>query len=129
MSELFGIDIQGIVSDAMDGQLKPATLTRDNTNDLTYVASRDRYEDSEGNEATPSTEEFTSEGIVSNYSDGMISGGHATEKDRKIMLLAKNLGTEPKIGDVISIEGEEYTVTGVPRRDPATATWTIRGQI
>lgn len=129
MSELFGIDIQTVISDAMSGQLKPATLTRYNTDGLTYVASRDRYENSEGEPVEPTTVDFTSEGIVSNYSDGMISGGHATEQDRKIMLLAKNLGTEPKIGDVISIEGQEYTVTGVPSRDPASATWTIRGQI
>lgn len=117
---LFGIDIASIVSDTLSGQLKPVTITRDMPGQ--YDPVTDTWE-------AGTTEEYRSEGIVEAYSDEMIASGQVTFKDRKITILAKSLGTVPLIGDKISIEGEELTVTGTPARDPASATWTIQGEL
>src|SRR5690625_5105035 len=117
---LFDIDIQGIVSDSLSGQLYPATLTRVIPGE--YDPITDTWTDEQ-------TLEFHSEGIIETYSEEMRAAGLATEKDRKILLLAKPLGTDPKAGDTIEIEGQTLTVTGIPERDPASATWTVRGEL
>lgn len=128
---LFGIEIDQIVSDALDGQLKTATLTRDGEYPagVEYDPIDDRYEDANGDPVSePSDQEFTTEGIVESYSDKMISEGLVEQNDRKILLIAKKLGTTPKSGDKITIESETYTVVGVPERDPASATWIVQGR-
>jgi hypothetical protein len=115
---IFGVDIAGIVSGALSGNLLTATLTRTETE---YDPIQD--------EQIEVVETYATDGIVSSYSDEMIANGKATEKERKILLVAQQLGTEPRIGDEITIESKTYLVTGVPSRDPAKATWTIRAEI
>lgn len=124
---IFGTDIAGMITDAFEGQLLPAELVREVTGE--YDPIDDRYEDEEGNPVEPGTQIYTSEGVIEAYSDEMIASGFATAKDRKIMVLAQPLGTVPKLGDKITIDGETLTVTGIPQKDPATATWTIRGEL
>lgn len=118
---LFGIEINQIVSDALDGQLKTATLTRENKG--TYDAPTDTYSGASADST------FTTEGIVESYSDRLISEGVVQQNDRKILLIAKKLGTTPKAGDTITIESVDHTIVGVPERDPASATWIVQGRI
>lgn len=115
---IFGVDIAGIVGEALSGNLLTATLTR---TEKTYDPVTDTQ--------TETAESFTTDGVVSSYSDEMIAGGHATHSERRILLVAQGLGTEPRIGDEITIESKTYTVTGTPSRDPASATWTIKAEI
>lgn len=120
MSALFGIEIDQLVSDSLTDQLLTATLTRENPG--TYDPITDSYTGG-GADST-----FTTEGIVESYSDKMIAEGLVEQNDRKILLIAKPLGTTPKAGDTITIESEIYTVVGVPERDPASATWMVQGR-
>lgn len=117
---IFGIDIPDIVTTAFAGQLFPVTLKRETPGE--YDPVTDTW-------TGGGTEVFTTEGIVESYSEDMIASGLVTEKHRKILLLAKPLNTEPQAGDMIEIEGQTFTVTGIPERDPATATWTVRGEL
>lgn len=125
MAELFGTDIASLMADSFAGQLVPATLTR------TVITGYDPITD----EQTTETQTFTTEGVVTAYSDEMIANGVVQTNDREILLLAVPLGTEPTPGsedaqpDKITIEGITYTVVGVPSRDPATATYTVQGRI
>lgn len=123
----FGVDIQSVVADAVQGQLRPAVLTRE-TQGGTLNIPEDRYEDGNGDPVAPGTATFNSEGLVEKYSDEMIAAGLATASQRRILLIAKPLGTTPKAGDNIEIDGETFTVVGIPDRDPAGATWIVKGE-
>ncbi|MAO65054.1 MAG: hypothetical protein CL666_08640 [Balneola sp.] len=118
---IFGVDIQGIVSDAFSGQLKPVTLTRENKGD--YDPPTDSYRDG----ADPDT--YTTEGIVEDWAAYLVESGAVEANTRKILMIAKPLGTEPKQGDTITIEGDSYMVVGIPERDPDTATWVVQGRV
>jgi len=115
---------RGLIELAQKGAFKGVTPRL-----LPLLIHPDRLEDEEGSPVEPGTQMYTTEGIVEAYSEDMIASGLVTEKHRKILLLAKPLETEPKAGDEIQIEGQAFTVTGVPERDPATATWTVRGEL
>jgi len=119
--KLFGLDIAGLVAENFAGQLLPVTLTRKTPGEYDPIAG-DNWIDG-------TTETYTSEGIVSEYADELKATGLVHEKHRKILIIAKPLGTAPRAGDKVTIEGVSYTVTGVPSRDPAGATWTIKGEL
>lgn len=120
MTQIFGVDIASIVSDSMSGNLPPVTLRR------TVPGTYDPVTDTE----TAGTDEvFSSYGIVENYSDELRAAGLVTEKDRRILVLAKNLGTTPRAGDIVEIEGQKFTVVGIPERDPASATFVMTGRL
>lgn len=117
MSNLFGLNIKSIISGAVKGGLRPIYLTR------TVEGAYDPITD----QTTTTTETYTTEGIEENrtkfYESGLIS---STEVP--ILLIADPLGTDPKKGDEVSIDGNEYTITGILERDPASATWTVKAE-
>lgn len=124
MSELFGLDIESLVSEALQGQLTSLTLTR------TVVSNYDSGTDSQ----TSTPETFTSEGIapaISSIAGRFEALGEQLVKENEvpILILAKPLGTDPQAGDKITIDGNTYTVTRVIERDPAGATWTVAGEL
>lgn len=123
MSELFGIDIQGLVTDSLSGQLRPIFLTR------TVKGIYDPILDEE----TETTETYTTEGIAPSYSsvagrNEMLQAGLLRASEVPILMLAKPLGTDPQTGDRLEIDGETYTITGVIERDPSGSTWTVKGE-
>lgn len=132
MTELFGIDIAQTVTDAMQGNLTDLTLTRETTG--TYNATADRYEDEQGDPVDPTEQEFTSQGIAPAWSSTggrlkMIENGLITASEVPILILAIPLGTDPQIDDKIDINEDTYTVTGIIGKDPAKASWTVKGKL
>lgn len=131
MSELFGLDIQGLVTDSLEGELVPVTITR-TVQGGTYNPVTDQYEDGSGNEVLPTEQEFTSEGItpansgIGAFQSILSAVGQTIDNQREVLVLAKPLGTVPKAGDRLAIDGETFEVTGIPDKDPAGATWTIK---
>lgn len=122
---LFGIDIAQITTDALQGNLKSATLTRVIPGEYNPVT--DTHTDDE-------EVQFTSEGIIPAWSSTagkaeMLEAGLITSSEIPILLLAQPLGTDPTPGDKIEINGATYTVTGIIEKDPAGATWTIKGEL
>lgn len=132
---IFGIDVDQIVGSAFSGNLSPVTLTRVGVQEGEYNPVTDRYEDEDGNPVGPPEDQiFTTDGIVPGYSTTagraeMLSTGMITEKEVPILLIATPLGTKPEIGDKITIGSETYTMTGIIEKDPANATWTVKGEL
>lgn len=134
MSEIFGIDIAQIVSDAFDGQLVPITLTR-KVQSGTYDPLDDRYEDSNTDEVASTETTYTSEGImpgssrISAFQAFLSEVGQTKENERHVLIIAKKLGTDPQIDDKLTIESNTYPITGIEGRDPAKATWIVKVEI
>lgn len=121
MSTIFGVNIGATIRQAFDGKLLPTHIKR------TIPGEYDPVTDERGE---PTVLEYITDGVVESYSDEMIAAGLATEKDRKILIIAQPIsGFPPKIGDKIIIEDETYTVTGIPARDPGGATYTVKGSL
>lgn len=132
---LFGEDIAGLISDALNGELLDATLTR-TTNSGTYNSQTDTYSGG----STPTT--YTTQGIVEQYDISLMQTGDLGKRhkgliqtnDRKILLLAEPLGVEPSPGDnnqppdQITIDGKTFTVISVAK-DPASATYEVQGRL
>lgn len=123
MTDLFGIDIAGLIADAMGDDLIPGTLTKvtPGTRDPAALAGGTR----------PSSRSYQFSGIVEDYRDSQIDGTNIVRGDRRVLILAGTLqrGIRPEGSDKVKIEGVEYYIVGVPARDPATATYScqVRG--
>lgn len=132
MSTLFGIDIAQIVTTALTGQLRPATLSRKKSGVYHPVAD---------NTTGAIEQEFHSEGIVEAYSQQFLklgltnslasaaTAGALTENSRRVLLLAQPLGTTPISGDLITIDDTSYRVTGIAQKDSAGATFIVEAEI
>lgn len=119
MSDLFGIDVAGIVADEMGDGLLPATLKKIKT----YTPST---RDPTGPPRTTS-EGHSCSGVRLELSQFDRTLDVAKLSSAKVMLLAGTLpaGVEPETGDQITIDGATKTIVedGV-KCDPAKATWT-----
>ena len=132
MATLFGIDIAQIVTDALAGQLRPASLRRKIAVDYNPVTDT---------ETGASFATFTSEGIVAGHTQELLklgltnsiastaTAGSITENSRYIVLLAKPLNTTPISGDTITIDDQDYRVSGIAEKDPAGAVFIVRAEI
>jgi len=114
---LFGLDIAGIVSTALDaaGGLLPAVLT--------VVTPGTRTVGAIASGTNPTSTDYPCKGIVSDYAVGQVDGFLIQAGDRKVLLIGKTINggaTEPKPSDRVTIEGRPYTVVNVTR-DPAGA--------
>lgn len=116
---LFGIDIAELIAEGFRGKLNPITLSH--TTPGEYNAITDTVAD-------PVTTTTTSEGIVDEFDMRLEAEGLLTRNQRMLIILADNLAFDPKIGDDISIDSEDFTIVGIPSQDPAKATWTVKGE-
>ena len=119
MPDLFGVDIKGEIADAFRGELVTATLTK------VTPGTRDPANPTQG--TSPTTSDFTAEGIIEDYADRNIDGSLVKVGDRKVLLIAGLIASSqvPTPNDRITIEGSQYDVIRV-ERDPAEATYTCQ---
>ena len=113
---LFGVDISNIVSSALEGQLRPVTVTR--TSEGTYDPVTDEVTGS-------SSAEYTSEGIEENRRK-YLESGLIESHEVPVLILAQPLETEPRADDKLEIDGNMYTVVDLIERDPAGAIYIVR---
>ena len=78
-----------------------------------------------GEPAQTVTQEFNCKAIVEEYSDYYKLQNLVQANERKILVLADSLNTEPKQNDKITIRSKTYTVVSIGT-DPAKATWELR---
>ena len=118
---LFGVNISGLIHQAMSGGLLPATLTR-----LT-ISSRDSADLSAG--VRPTGTEHSARGFVDTYKDGRIDGTIIQKGDRIVTLIGDSIQplAVPQINDLVTIEGKQYTILDV-KRDPAAATYEMQAR-
>jgi hypothetical protein len=121
MPDLFGLDLAGIVADAIDqaGGLLDATLTKKtpgtrNPSDLTAGTN-------------PTSTSYSCKGVVSDYSTRLIDGTLVATGDRRVLILGATLpsGIVPSTGDQVAIESLAYDVVRVTR-DPAAASYELQ---
>jgi hypothetical protein len=121
MPDLFGLDLAGIVADAIDqaGGLLGVTLTKKtpgtrNPADLTAGTN-------------PTSTPYACEGVVSDYTTRLIDGTLVATGDRRILILGATLpaGVVPSSGDQVTIESLTYDVVRVTR-DPAAASYELQ---
>ena len=118
MSDLFGLDIAGILSDAIGsaGGLAPATLVK------VHLGSRVPGDLAGGTRAD--TLEYATTGTLSTRTEH--DPQTLTRRERMVVtLLGAALtaaGVVPEAGDRVAIEGATYDVVAVDR-DPAAATY------
>lgn len=115
-SELFGVDIAGIVADAMGGQLFDVTVTR-------YTeGERDPDNLTGGKPKTPAAVVGIS-GFWEDFTRDPPPGIEVELGDRKAVLIGDTIpaGGHPLRNDAITIEGETLYMVQLVSRDPASA--------
>lgn len=116
MPELFGVDIAGIVGDAMAGQLFPVTITRNEQGE------RDPNNLTGGRPQEPATV-VGIEGFWEDFTGQPPPGVVVELNDRKAVLIGDTIppGGEPLRNDAIEIEGQTLYMVKPISRDPASA--------
>lgn len=104
---------------ALAGIMYDLTLVR------TVQTSGNAWDASSG---TQSSTTYTGKGLVELYSNYEIANSMAQATDRKILIMAASLTIEPKPDDVVTINGESFTLVGPGKSDPAKATWEFMGK-
>ena len=117
-NELFGVDIAGIVADAMGGQLLDVTITRYPRGDRTPGSLTG------GQPKTPATVTGIS-GFFEDFTREPPPGVTVEANDRKAVLIGDTIpaGGLPLRNDAITIEGETLYMVQLLNRDPAAATF------
>lgn len=118
-SELFGVDIAGIVADAMGGQLLPVTITR-NTD-----GARDPDNLTGGRAKVPTTVTGI-DGFWEDFTRDPPPGVDVQLGDRKAVLIGDSIpaGGHPLKDDAITIEDQTLFMVQLMSRDPASAVYT-----
>jgi hypothetical protein len=121
---LFGIDMAGVINEAMGADLLPATLTRP------VPGTRAGGSLSGGETVGATSTAYPCRGYCENYRTREIDGTLVRVGDRKIMLLGGSLpdAIDPQPGDLIAIEGATWRVVNGVERDPAAATFICQGR-
>jgi hypothetical protein len=121
MPDLFGLDIAGIVADAIDqaGGLLDVTLTKKTP------GTRDPNDLTAGTH--PTSTPYACEGVVSDYAARLIDSTLVATGDRRVVILGATLPPDivPAPGDQVTIESLTYDVVRVTR-DPAAASYELQ---
>lgn len=116
---LFGIDIAGILNDAMTraGGLTPGVLTRKTVTQPTAV--------NPGGGGTVKTETHAFQGALES-GERRVSGLRQTVQGEFLTIMGASLEVEPRTNDAVEIEGRQLTLAQLVERDPASAAYTFR---
>lgn len=117
MSELFGVDVSGLIAEHVGPGVFDATLIK---------ITRGARVSGKLTQGVPKTRTSSSgKGFVETYDDRFIDGTLIKSSDRKITLIADTFpsGIVPNLKDEITIQGLTYTIVGDIKSDPANATY------
>lgn len=122
VSDLFGLDIAGIVNDSLGDGLLPAKLVK------LVAGERDPAATTSG--PSQSRKTYPCRGVAIDFALSQFDGDIVQRGDRKVLLLGASLprGVAPEASDLVQLEGVESQVIAV-QRDPASASYTchVRG--
>lgn len=116
-------DIPDLISDALGGDFRDATLTR-----TTVTAGVNPWDPPAGNTTT----DYPCKALREEFGASWLAGGLVDATDVKILVLAATLSVTPEAGDRITIGSASWTVvpagSGKPAVsvDPAGAVWELR---
>lgn len=121
-NNLFGVDLAGIIHQAISPGVLAATLVKRTPGTRTVGALTG------GTNATSTS--YACRGFVDTYSHFQIASGLVKAQDKKVVLIGKSISSgtvSPTPGDQVTIEGATYEVVAV-ERDPAGATFTVQAR-
>ncbi len=122
MADLFGLDIAGIVNDAMveAGGLRPGTLTR------ITAGTRTPGSLTAGTNPTPTTHSF--EGFVERR-EVRRGGQVGASAEPVVTLLGASVSPTavPQVNDRVTVDGQTFTLVELLERDPASAVYEFVG--
>ena len=120
MPKLFGVDIVAEIARELKGQLVPGTLTK------VTAGTRTTGDLAAGTQPTTLTHSF--EGFLENRTERRIPGTLVATGGMILSILGGSLpaGVEPAAGDRATIEGSEYSIISIEKRDPAGALFECR---
>lgn len=127
MPNLFGLNIAGIVNDAISsaGGVLPGTLTK--------VTAGTRTPGDIAAGTNPTTVTHPMRGFVDQRTKQRVGGTLAATGGRFISILGASLpeGVEPDPGDGVWLDGETKTfrIVEIVERDPAAALYTVRVEV
>jgi hypothetical protein len=122
MPDLFGLDIAGIVNDALEeaGGVLSGVLIK--------VAPGSRTSGSLTSGTNPTETPHSFKGFYDNRQLSRLPETRVQQGDRAVLLLGASIsgGVEPEPGDKITMEGETTSVQSIIERDPAAATYIVQ---
>lgn len=116
MPDLFGLDIAGIIDDAivgaggvLTGTLHKRTAGTRTPGDLTSGVN-------------PTDTDVSFRGFIERKTDVRLADSLVTQDGERLTILGNSLGgVEPESGDEVTIENQRFTITRIRSRDPAAA--------
>lgn len=115
MTDLFGIDIAGVLNDSMTqaGGLRPLVLTK------SVAGARTPGNLLAGPSVSPTT--HTGQGYNENRRARI--DGKVQASGKRIGILGASLtpAAVPEVDDTVAMDGATFTITGIPEVDPARA--------
>lgn len=116
MPDLFGLDIAGIVNDAIDGAggLRPGTLTR--------KTAGTRTPGSLTGGTNPGTAAYSLSGFVETEAERRANSAVAT-RGATMTIMGASVSIAPAVNDTVLMDGSTYTLVELLERDPAAATY------
>lgn len=118
-SKLFGVDIAKIIAKQMGPGLLPLKLRR---------RTQGTRDETDPTAAIPmATKDFGCRGIISDFTSKEIDGTTVQRGDKKVLILGDTLprGIVPQSNDYVVAENVIGVITGILKRDPAAATYTL----
>jgi hypothetical protein len=121
-NRLFGVDIAAILKQSLASGLLPVKLIKE-------IPGARGADLTDGQVLTPRS--YNCRGFTEEYKLREIDGTNVQRGDKKVLILGDTLpsGIVPQLNDRIECERIIYTISGVPSRDPAAATYVcqVRG--
>jgi len=93
--------------------------------DITLTQSDGLVADGQGGWTQGTTTDYAGKGFIEDYTDKERLEGGVPETDRKILLLADSVNTEPSPQDRITVRGQTYQVI-MGKTDPAQAVYVLQ---
>lgn len=130
MPDLFGLDIAGMVNDALTsaGGLVPGALLRAQEADTGHGQIRDPDNPTAGLAVSSPVQIATFQGFLERVTSTRRTGTAVVVAGEYVSILGASVTpmTVPLVGDVVQIEGHPFKLLELSDRDPAAALYTFK---
>ena len=132
MANIFGTDIEQLVSEAFAGQLRPGVLTRRSFQDAQGEPNRDIDDPTRVTENTSAPNPLTSpcECFVQNKTV-TTPGSLETREQIQVLIIGGSVNAllkPPRVDDILIVDGQSYCLITLLKGDSSEAVYTFEGE-